>query len=50
MKSNMVCTHHQRDQVKEDKMDGVCTMHEKEEKCVEDFGGDTCKKEASWKS
>jgi hypothetical protein len=43
MASFVVCTGQilLRDEIKEDKRGGVCGTHGREEKCVQDVGGET---------
>jgi hypothetical protein len=44
MKRLMIYTVHQcysNDEVKKNEMDGACSVHGVEERCIEGFGGDT---------
>ena len=37
----MLCTAHQGEYIKSDAKDGVCGTYGREQKCIQDFGGET---------
>jgi len=38
------------DQIKKNKMGELCSTYEGEERCIQDFGGETQRKEMTWKT
>jgi hypothetical protein len=38
------------DQTKHKKIGGTCGTHERQERYIEGFGGETCRKETTWKT
>jgi hypothetical protein len=38
------------DEVKEDKIGRACSMHDKDEKCIQNFGWETLREETAWKT
>jgi hypothetical protein len=43
-------TYSSRYKVKEDKSGGTCSTLGREQKCMQNFGGQTCSKETPWKT
>jgi hypothetical protein len=45
-----IAKHYKGDHVKEDEIDGTCTTHGSDEKCMQKFGWKTWREETTWKT
>jgi hypothetical protein len=53
MRSLMICTPHpvfSGDKIEKNEMGGAYSMYGGEEKCMQDFGGETSGKETAWET